>query len=326
VLRAAPQLQELRTNVTAPVREAVRVLRNEAPFGPLRVHNLNVAKEHAVAEEEEDHEEEGADDLLALVAAMRQHASLEGVCLHGVPLATPAVLDAFIDAMLDRRLSELAMNRCSLSPACAPPLTRLLGSAALKDLWIVHDGSPLLDAPAAAMLADALRANTTLRIFKLDMVNIWRDVAAGVAVVRALMAHPSLQVLSLFQNQPQTIDAATAAGAALGALVAANAPALQELHVSCCALGDAGLAPLLDALASNTHLRTLHCENNAMSPAFARDAFLPAIRANGSLRELVASEWWGGVHGGVAPTEVLQAEGLVKARADADAAATGTAA
>jgi hypothetical protein len=58
-----------------------------------------------------------------------------------------------------------------------------------------------------------------------------------------------------------------------------------------------------------------------MSGAFARDTFLPAIRANTSLRELAASEWWGGEEDGVAPEEALQAEALVRARADADAAA-----
>jgi hypothetical protein len=77
------------------------------------------------------------------------------------------------------------------------------------------------------------------------------------------------------------------AGAALGALLAANAPALRELDVSCCHLGDAGMGPLLQALPRNTHLRELTCGSNDMSDAFARDVLLPAVRANGSLRTLV---------------------------------------
>jgi hypothetical protein len=56
-----------------------------------------------------------------------------------------------------------------------------------------------------------------------------------------------------------------------------------------------------------------------MSNLFACNRFLPAIRANTSLRELSASEWWGGEDDGIAPEEVLQAEALVKARADANA-------
>jgi hypothetical protein len=319
VLDAAPQLQVFRANVVASLSEAARLLRNEAPFEPLRVRLLNVAKKD---EDEDEDEEERIDDadLLALAAAMRQHVSLETVWLQDVPLGTPAVLDAFVDASLARCFSKLSLERCSLSPASAPALTRLLGSAALTDLWIVNEEMQLLDVPASTLLAGALGANTTLRVLKLDRVDLFGDVTTGAAVVRALTAHPSLQVLWLLDNEPATVFDAAAAGAALGAIVAANAPTLQELRVSWCALGDAGLAPLCDALAANTHLvRTLHCENNAMSAAFARDAFLPAIRANGSLRELVASELWGGEEDGAAPEEVLQAEALVNIRARAEA-------
>jgi Ran GTPase-activating protein (RanGAP) involved in mRNA processing and transport len=120
-------------------------------------------------------------------------------------------------------------------------------------------------------------------------------------------------------NNPVHANATTAVGAALGELIAANAPALRDLRVSSCLLGDAGLAPLVAALPHNTHLVKLRCEDNDMSDAFARDHFLPAIRANTSLRVLQASDWWGGEEDGIAPDEVLQAEALVKARADADA-------
>jgi hypothetical protein len=325
VMGAAPQLQVFHSSVAATVRDVVRMLRNEAPFGPLHVRHLKVfAKKEEGAEEEEEEAEEPIDgaDLLALAAAMRQHASLQGFRLQDVPLDTPAVLDAFIDVALERRLSELWMDRCSLSPASAPALARLLGSAALTELWILNNGSQLLDAAAAALLADALWASTTLRVLKLDFVDLFRDVTAGVAVLRALTAHPSLRVLWLYHNPPLTVYDAVAFGAVLGALVAADAPALQALDVSYCALGDAGLAPFFDALPANTHLRELYCGNNGMSDAFASDTFLPAIRANTSLRVLVASEWWGDEEDGAAPEEVLQAEALVKARAGADAAAT----
>ena len=43
--------------------------------------------------------------------------------------------------------------------------------------------------------------------------------------------------------------------------------------------------------------------------------FLPAVRANTSLRTLSASRSWGDAHNGVAPPEVLEAEALVAARA-----------
>jgi Ran GTPase-activating protein (RanGAP) involved in mRNA processing and transport len=294
------------------------MLRNEAPFGPLRVHHLRVVTVEAEEEEEEEEEERVDDaDLLELAVAMRQPASLESVWLQDVPLDTPAVLDALVDASLARGIPELNMECCNLSSASVPALVRLLGSAVLTELQINNDGRQLLDAPAAALLADALRANTTLRAVKLDLVDLFCDAAAGVAVVRALRAHPSLVTLCVINSNVGDGDAA-AVGAALGALLAANAPALRELNISWCSLGDAGLTPLLDALAANTHLRMLHCEDNDMSDACARDTFLPAIRANSSLRELLASETWGGVAYGVAPQEVLRAEALVQARTKAE--------
>jgi hypothetical protein len=79
-----------------------------------------------------------------------------------------------------------------------------------------------------------------------------------------------------------------AAGAALGALVAANAPALTVLDVSSSNLDDAGLRPLFEALPANTHLRTLNVSYNNTSAAFARDVLLPAVRANTSLTKLLA--------------------------------------
>jgi hypothetical protein len=71
-----------------------------------------------------------------------------------------------------------------------------------------------------------------------------------------------------------------AAGAALAALVAANAPALHELNIKCCHLDDAALQSLVDALPHNTHLHILECRWNNVSEAFKRERLLPAVRAN----------------------------------------------
>ena len=138
------------------------------------------------------------------------------------------------------------------------------------------------------LLADALRANTTLRCLQLDGAELWEDAEAVTAVLTALTAHLSLQKLQLINSDDTHVAAAV--GAALGLLVAANAPALQELSVSCSSLGDVGLVPLVDALPRNTHLRLLGCAETDMSNTFVHDRFLPAIRANTSLRELVARQ------------------------------------
>jgi hypothetical protein len=79
-----------------------------------------------------------------------------------------------------------------------------------------------------------------------------------------------------------------AAGAAFGALVAANAPALTDLSVAC-NLRDDHLRPLLNALRTNTHLRALDVAASDISAAFVRDVLLPAVRANTSLRCLAAA-------------------------------------
>jgi hypothetical protein len=84
--------------------------------------------------------------------------------------------------------------------------------------------------------------------------------------------------------------AAAPIGAALGALVAADAPAFEELDVSCCSMIDSALGPLCDALAHNTHLRKLALVYNNMSAACAAQRLLPGVRANASLRELDALE------------------------------------
>jgi hypothetical protein len=255
-LAAAPHLQVFRSDASAPGFQAARMLRNEAPFGPLCVRFLYLEKEQQAEGAEEEERVDDA-DVLALAAAMREHASLQAVWLENVPLDTPAVLDAFTNAALARRVTELCFDCCSLSPACAPALARLLSSTALTHLGVAGNGGPLLDAPAAALLTAALRANTTLRFLHLNYVDLW-DANAGAALLTALTSHPSLQELSLTSNRVH-VAAAAAVGAALGALIAADAPALRKLNMSYCALGDAGLAPLVDALASNTHLCVLHC-------------------------------------------------------------------
>ncbi len=130
------------------------------------------------------------------------------------------------------------------------------------------------------MLGNALRANSTLTAATFDSFDLFRNVAAAAAVLGALTAHPSLRKLDVSWNNAAA-NAVAAAGAALAALVAANAPTLHELSLRGCYLGDAGLGPLVDALShNNTHLRRLDCRTNDLSDAFKRNRLLPAVRAN----------------------------------------------
>ncbi len=195
-----------------------------------------------------------------------------------------------MDAALTLRLTSVTLQECNLSPDSAPALVRLVGGGALAELDICGADWQLLDVPAALVLGNALRASSTLTALPLWLVDLWRDTAAATALLGALTGHPRLRSLNVSSN---VIDEAgqDEAGAALGALVAANAPALTALSVSFSDLGDAGLRPLFDALPANTHLRALDCECNELSDAFVRDALLPAVRANASLRKLETGLW-----------------------------------
>jgi hypothetical protein len=300
LLRAAPRLRVLDADVWCNAdQEAVRLLRREPPFGPLRVHELyaNCAglapAEHETA-------------VTEMAAGIAVHDTLSSLRLHDAPLHVLAGLDAVVDAVLLRRMCSVEVLGCSLLPASAPALVRLLGGSALTQLTISNGGMQLLDAPAAALLADALRANSTLTTLILEHVGFWRDTVAATTLLGALAGHPSLQKLEVCYN---AVGAHTAvAGAALSALVTANAPALHELNVRGCHLGDDGLGPLVDALPANTHLRTLNMRGNDMSEAFVHHRLLPALRANSGLRTVAASLPPGA------------AEALVAARAAADAA------
>jgi hypothetical protein len=279
LLAAAPRLRLLAADVycTADdVAAARRVLRNDA----LRVTHVEACL----------HNTRAASDVVALAGDAAAHAALVGIALAIAPLRTPAALDAVVDALLSSRrgIQTLALHYCGLSPASVPALTRLLddsGGGALTTLECWDMG--LLDAPAAAVLADALRANGTLTSLTLVRVSALAAPSVTAELLGALTGHVSLRALRLGE---ECVEDAAAAGAALGALLAANAPALMQLHVSGCSLGDDGLRALLEALPHNTHLRQLQCASNGMSKAFAQRVLLPAVRANGSLRELVTDQ------------------------------------
>jgi hypothetical protein len=310
LLRAAPLLQMARMDVMCgSCAQARPLLRREGLFRPLRVHQLEV--DATFDADPGDAVDEA--DTLALAADVAEHDTLTQLSLNMVQLERGGgALDALVTAALSRGLSGVHLSSCGLTAASVPALARLLGGGALRTLTVIGPDEPLLDAPpAAALLSTALRANTALETLTLAEICLWDDAAAATAVLAALTGHPSVRMLDVSFNGH--IDAAVAA--ALGALVAANAPALAELDVSGDDVAQEGLAPLLDALLRNTHLRVLACEYNraGATAAFVRQRLLPAVRANSSLRTLKACP-----DDEAAQSEALallrQAEALVAAR------------
>jgi hypothetical protein len=304
LLRAASRLRVFDACVDcdsiADARRALRTVADEGLLAPLRVHGLLVRLGDGAALAAEA-------DLLALAADMAAHAYLQELRVTGAS-GTPAVLDSFLDAALARRLAVLSLMSCGFTATSAPALARLLAGSALTHLHVSGGRHEvLLDAPAAALLAGALRANSTLLELDVAYGNLVEDVPAAVTLLGALVAHPSLRTLMIGWNEAYDGEGAPI-GAALGALVAANAPALTELCVMRCNLGDAGLAPLFEALPRNTHLRSLSYSQNGITEACATDVLLPTVRANGSLRELSGGHDWPAVD---------EAEEIVKRRTPA---------
>jgi hypothetical protein len=276
LLRAAPQLRVFDADVLSTGAAAAHsMLRNEAPFAPLRLRRLEIFF---------DGQTEAS--VLSLAADLTAHPSLVEVILDHAPLDTPAALDAIVAAALANRFSQLTLSRCHLSPASAPALARLLGGGALRTLSIENDNETLLHPATAAVLGDALRANCTLEELHLSRAELWQwnGPAVAATLIGSITGHRSLRRVSLFNNHIR--GAQDAVGAALGALVAADAPALAYLEVVHCGWQEAALGPLVDALPANTHLHTLLLSTVIASAAFLRNRLLPAVRANTSLRHL----------------------------------------
>ena len=283
VMAAAPLLQVLTTVDThCWCVDVARVLRAEPPFAPLQLRSsLNVGNSHSL---------DGIENFGPFTAALADAAlqpALSRLCLWYMELSA-AVVGALMDAALARRLRELAFENCT--PLVAAPLARLLaeGSLAVLEIDSAEYGRPLFDLAGAALVADALRVNKTLTVLRLEGADLCVDMRVAGALLGALVGHPSLRVLVITFEERIAAEHRAAFGAALAALLAADALALQVLDCSANSLGDVGLAPIVEALVLNHHLLTLCLRVNFWSEAFAREQLLPAVRENTTLRELVA--------------------------------------
>jgi hypothetical protein len=211
VFAAAPRLQALNARVSDQCMALLPLLRNDPPYGPLRISRLTVSFYQA-----------SDADVLTFAAAVAAHESLKGFVILNVRFARG--LNALVDAVA---------GSCLLS--CPP-----------------HDAD--------------------------------RHV-----ITELLDAAASLPALSVLDVSNSRVSDKAATGRAFGALLSADLPSLHTLDVSRSGLGDEGLAPLLDGLASNTHLRQLDClMHNDLSEAFKRDRLDPALAALAARAELNA--------------------------------------
>jgi hypothetical protein len=298
LLGAAPLLQVVEANfLNCFLKEAANMMRGGAPWAPLRFSSLRVLFDRPLME-----------SVLSFAATLADAAlqpALSELTICSADTSQPDVMNALMDAALARKLNRLAFSRCT--PPAPAPLARLLAGGSLSHLELSYAmAAPLFDAAGAAVVADALRATTALTSLNLSRAGLCRDMPATAALLGALVGHPSLRALRLDGEQVADDDGAPL-GAALAALVAADAPALQHIRISDSALGYAGLAPLVDALSRNRHLRSLNIARTGMSEQFARERLLPAVRANTSLHELCCGY-------GDLPQAAAEAQVLVKER------------
>jgi hypothetical protein len=309
LLAAATQLRVLECDVNLDsdkeTRGPVPRLLVEPQFGAVRLCSFKLGGRDALI------------DVPAVVARLALHASLTRLDLHHVQLVSQPALNAVVDFAISQ-LQSLLLTYCGLGPASLPALTRLLergsGSAggSLTELVIYNGAAPLLEGAGVPAFCAALRASRLVKL-TLSQMRLFDSLEDGLAVVAACTGHPTLRELNLSRNYVDAVAAPTA-GAALAALVAANS-ALQSLDVCGCNLGDDAARPLFAAVADSTRLRTLDCRFNDISAECAREAVLPAIQANTSLRKLSLYSDFAENY-----NELQQAEALVDARAaDADA-------
>ena len=265
VFAAAPRLQALNARVSDSCVAVIPVLRNDPPYGPMRVSRLDVSfgdgESHAV--------------LLACAAAVAAHETLKSLNLEHVH--SPHVLNVLVDAAAERRVSEFSVGRFCFSDAeTVPAVTRLLQRGLLTKLDVSCGGFP--HAQEASELWAAVRACQTLTHLELALNP--PDGADRRFFTELLDAVASLSALCVLDLSYSNAKDAAAFGDALGELLAANLSSLRTLNVNGCYLGDEGLAPLLEGLEANTHLRKLNClGDNDISYEFERDWLEPALAA-----------------------------------------------
>ena len=244
-------------------------------------------------------------ELAPLVAALPQSPNLRVLDVRGSELRPAFVRDVLKPAAEAAALTELRLYNsgvvygykspsdsgyCGLerdvAAAAAVRGQRFIFRAEHEALCRVLPGDGDTQAPLVRALKNSTSlmrcvlggpfASATKRITTEDVAE----------VLRALIAHPTLEALTL---EGDLRASAEVLGDLLGHIVAADAP-LESFRCAGCRLGDAGLGPLVEALPRNTRLRRLECSGNKLTAAFTREVLLPAVQENAGLEHLSAAD------------------------------------
>ena len=313
LLRNAPRLRALQTDVKCDYDEARAMLRGEEPYnGALRLQCLCVGLDG-----------EAPAALLTDLEACPFPPT--GLRIREAALDAAGALDSLLDTVRTMRLRTLGLVHCALpvnAEAC-DALGRLLfcRDCVVTRLELVAMDSLLNTEVDAESLGVALTRTRTLTTLELREMRLWEaEPEVGAFLLGVLTVHPSLRTLILADEIPA--DEETLIGYTLGQFIT-DAERLLTLDVSGCNLGFDGLRPLLEALPRAQHLRALVLDQvhlyaessdeddseyaDADAEEFYESVLLPAVRSNTSLWRLRA---WPGCHRGA----VGQATRLVKER------------
>ena len=273
--RSAP-LCTLRCYVKCEPDEALPLLRCEAPYALVHIFNLCV-----------DGFNDSEQAVLDFAAALPSHSGkIKTLIFNMAQLENVAVADALMRGVAEAHVNDVTFHNCHLVPPSLPGLTRLLQAGCLETLSINNNWQALFEeGPALTAFCHALRSST-LQKLELNMCELWRDPAAAGELLAALVGHQTLREFSMrYSGVDHTDDARRAAGERFASLITHNS-ALQKIDSQDCSLGEAGLAPIFEALPRASTLKELNFSYERISRKFARDVILPAVRANTSLRKL----------------------------------------
>lgn len=266
LLERAPFLQSVEIDVSCSAPHVRSLLQNEAPFQALRMRVFEVLRGDEAS-------------TAALPAGLAAHPSLKALTVASTPLQSASALNAL--ALASLHIDHLRLWSCHLQPGC---VTGLLRAGTVSKLFIINGDEALFGETAATAFGKAVRKNTMLKILVLREIRLWSVPAIGLAVVEAMMGHPTLEGLDFGRNSVSDTDR-LAVGACLGRLVAANTPALKIICVVLCDLRDEGLRGIFQALPANLHISTLNCRLNDITERFAAEV-LHAVSASTSLVSL----------------------------------------
>ena len=136
------------------VEQARRYLRNEPPYGRLRLHSLIVHGEGQL---------NSLESLEALCSDLIMHSTLANIVIHGASHGTAAAMYIVVNAAIALRLKATGLLGCGCTRTCVPELTRLVCAGTLEEMYIFNGDVELFeDGADTDRFCAAVRASASI--------------------------------------------------------------------------------------------------------------------------------------------------------------------